>query len=253
MPDHDSLMQRCLALAARGAGYVSPNPLVGAVLVGPDGDVLGEGWHRRYGGPHAEAEAVRDAEARGHAGRLAEATLYVSLEPCSHHGKTPPCADLIVDRAIPRVVVAHEDPFPEVAGRGLRRLRAEVTVGVGEREARRLNEAFLRHVATGRPLVSLKWAQTLDGQVATRSGDSRWVSSEASRALVHRWRAEMDAVLVGAGTARADDPRLTVRHVEGPQPLRVVLDRAGALPPSLQLFSDAQAGRTLQEGIAAAQ
>jgi len=249
-------MQRCLDLAARGAGHASPNPLVGAVLVSPDGEVLGEGWHRAWGGPHAEVEAVRDAEARGHAGRLAEATLYVSLEPCSHHGKTPPCTDLVLERRIPRVVVAHEDPFPEVAGRGLRRLRAagvDVAVGVLAREARRLNEAFLRHVTTGRPLVTLKWAQTLDGQVATASGDSRWVSSEESRALVHRWRAEQDAVLVGAGTARADDPRLTVRHawpgrqpgLEGRQPLRVVLDRVGALPSSLRLFTDGHAGRTV--------
>jgi diaminohydroxyphosphoribosylaminopyrimidine deaminase/5-amino-6-(5-phosphoribosylamino)uracil reductase len=241
-------MRRCLALAVRGAGHVSPNPLVGAVLVGPDGAVLGEGWHGHYGGPHAEVEAVRDAEARGHAARLPEATLYVSLEPCSHHGKTPPCADLLVEKGIRRVVVAHEDPFPAVAGRGLARLRAagvDVAVGVLEREAKRLNEAFLRHVATGRPLVTLKWAQTLDGQVATASGDSRWVSSEESRRLVHRWRAEADAVLVGAGTARADDPQLTVRLVEGRQPLRIVLDRAGMLPPSLRLFSDADAGRTV--------
>ncbi|HLT45969.1 MAG TPA: bifunctional diaminohydroxyphosphoribosylaminopyrimidine deaminase/5-amino-6-(5-phosphoribosylamino)uracil reductase RibD, partial [Rubricoccaceae bacterium] len=241
-------MRRCLDLAARGAGHVSPNPLVGAVLVGPAGEVLGEGWHRAWGGPHAEVEAVRDAEARGHGDRLAEATLYVSLEPCSHHGKTPPCTDLVLEKRIPRVVVAHEDPFPAVGGRGLARLRAagvDVTVGVLEREAKRLNEAFLRHVAAGRPLVTLKWAQTLDGQVATASGDSRWVSSEASRTLVHRWRAEADAVLVGAGTARADDPRLTVRHVDGRQPLRVVLDRTGALPTSLRLFSDEHAGRTV--------
>ncbi|MDX1418982.1 MAG: bifunctional diaminohydroxyphosphoribosylaminopyrimidine deaminase/5-amino-6-(5-phosphoribosylamino)uracil reductase RibD [Rubricoccaceae bacterium] len=248
MTEHERWMQRCLDLATRGAGHVSPNPLVGAVLVSPDGEVLGEGFHARWGTPHAEVAAVRDAEARGHGDRLREATLYVNLEPCSHHGKTPPCADLLLERGVPRVVVAHEDPFPEVAGRGLRRLReagVDVTVGPLAAAARRLNEAFLRHVATGRPLVTLKWAQTLDGQVATASGDSRWVSSERSRALVHRWRAEADAVLVGAGTARADDPRLTVRHVDGRQPLRVVLDRTGTLPPSLQVFTDAHAGRTV--------
>ena len=248
MTEHERWMQRCLDLATRGAGHVSPNPLVGAVLVSPDGEVLGEGFHARWGTPHAEVAAVRDAEARGHGDRLREATLYVNLEPCSHHGKTPPCADLLLERGVPRVVVAHEDPFPEVAGRGLRRLReagVDVTVGTLAAAARRLNEAFLRHVATGRPLVTLKWAQTLDGQVATASGDSRWVSSERSRALVHRWRAEADAVLVGAGTARADDPRLTVRHVDGRQPLRVVLDRTGTLPPSLQVFTDAHAGRTV--------
>ena len=239
-------MDRALALAARGAGAVSPNPLVGAVLVGPDGDVWGEGWHGRYGGPHAEVWAVRDAEAGGYGSRLAEATLYVTLEPCSHWGKTPPCADLVVERGIGRVVVAHADPFPEVAGRGIARMReagVDVEVGVRARAARRLNEAFLTHVATGRPLVTLKTAATLDGQIATASGDSRWVSSPDARRLVHRQRSEADAVLVGAGTARADDPALTVRDapLSGGQPLRVVLDRTGALPPSLRLFADAEA------------
>lgn len=249
-PNAERWMRRALALARRGAGYVSPNPLVGAVLVGTDGAVLGEGWHRRYGGPHAEVEAVRDAEAKGHGGRLAECTLVVNLEPCSHWGKTPPCADLLVEKNIPSVVVGMEDPFPEVAGRGIARLRAagiEVAVGVREREARRLNEAFVRYVTMGRPLVTLKQAQTLDGAVATRAGDSRWVSSEKSRALVHRWRAETDAVLVGAGTARADDPALTVRHVpaRGWQPIRVVLDRTGALPDGLRLLTDEHAQKTV--------
>ena len=241
----EAAMDRALALATRGAGAVSPNPLVGAVLLGPDGEVWGEGWHGRYGGPHAEVWAVRDAERRGRGDRLGEATLVVTLEPCSHHGKTPPCADLVIDRGIPRVVVAQEDPFPEVAGRGLRRLReagVEVTVGVREHAARRLNEAFRTHVRTGRPLVTLKTAATLDGRVATATGDSRWVTSPDARALVHRWRAEADAVLVGGGTARADDPALTVRDVplaEGQrQPLRVVLDRTGSLPAPLRLFSD---------------
>lgn len=249
-------MRRALALAERGAGAVSPNPLVGAVLVGPGGEVLGEGWHGHYGGPHAEVEAVRDAEARGHAGRLAEATLYVSLEPCSHTGKTPPCTDLILEKRIPRVVVAMEDPFPAVAGRGIERLRAagvDVTVGVMEDEAKRLNEAFLHHVATGRPLVTLKIAQTLDGRVATRRGDSRWITDEPARALVHRWRATLDGVLVGTRTALRDDPALTVRHTwpgrpadfEPRQPVRVVLDRTGQLPPTLQLFTDAHAAQTV--------
>lgn len=246
-------MDRALTLAARGAGSVSPNPMVGAVLVAPDGEtVWGEGWHGRYGGPHAEVWAVRDAERRGYAHRLAEATMVVTLEPCSHTGKTPPCADLILDRKIPRVVIAHADPFSEVAGRGIARLRAagvDVTVGVREADARRLNEAFLTHVGTGRPLVTLKWALTLDGQVATSTGDSRWITSPEARALVHRWRAESDAVLVGAGTAAADDPSLTVRDVplrEGQQnPLRIVLDRTGRLSPTLRLFTDEHAARTV--------
>lgn len=248
MTEADRWMDRALALARRGAGAVSPNPLVGAVIVGPDGEVWGEGWHRRYGGPHAEVWAVRDAEQNGLAERLHEATLFVTLEPCSHHGKTLPCADLVIEKGVRRVVVAHEDPFPAVAGRGIERMRAagvEVEVGVREREARRLNEAFLKHVATGRPLVTLKTATTLDGQVATASGDSRWVTSPEARALVHRLRAEADAVLVGSGTARADDPALTVRDAplaDGQtQPLRVVLDRTGVLPPTLRLFTDGAA------------
>jgi len=252
-------MDRALALAARGAGAVSPNPMVGAVLLGPDGETWGEGWHRAYGGPHAEVWAVRDADARGFGDRLSEGTMVVTLEPCSHHGKTPPCADLIVARGIPRVVVAQQDPFPEVAGRGLGRMReagVEVTVGVREREARRLNEAFLTHVRTGRPMVTLKAAATLDGRIATRTGDSRWVTSPEARARVHRLRAEADAVLIGAGTARADDPALTVRDVpladgQG-QPLRVVLDRTGALPAGLRLFTDGAAPTlaVVAEGVA---
>ncbi|WP_420455332.1 bifunctional diaminohydroxyphosphoribosylaminopyrimidine deaminase/5-amino-6-(5-phosphoribosylamino)uracil reductase RibD [Rubrivirga sp.] len=246
--DLSAAMDRALALAARGAGAASPNPMVGAVLLGPDGETWGEGWHRRVGGPHAEVWAVRDADARGVGDRLAEATMVVTLEPCSHHGRTPPCADLLVERGIGRVVVAQEDPFPAVAGRGLARLReagVEVAVGVRGAEARRQIEAFRTLVTTGRPLVTLKTAATLDGRVATRTGDSRWVTSPPARALVHRWRAEADAVLVGAGTARADDPALTVRDValaEGQsQPLRVVLDRTGALRASLRLFTDGAA------------
>ncbi len=238
-------MKRAVALAARGAGAVSPGALVGAVVVGPGGDVWGEGWYGRYGGPHAEVWAVRDAQARGHGARLREAALVVTLEPCSHWGKTPPCADLVVETGFARVVVAHADPFPAVAGAGIARIRAAgipVQVGPGEQDARDVNAAFLTHTATGRPLVTLKVAATLDGQVATATGDSRWITGREARARVHRWRAESDAVLVGAGTALADDPALTVRDVPlGPgqrQPLRIVLDRTGALPPALALFTD---------------
>ncbi len=248
MSGHETWMRRALVLAQRGAGSVSPNPLVGCVIVGSSGKVLGEGWHGAYGGPHAEVWAIRDAERKHGTEALRNCTLYVNLEPCSHHGKTPPCADLIMEKGIPRVVVGMEDPFPRVSGSGIERLRAhgvEVTVGVLEHEAKRLNEAFTHHISTGRPLVTLKIAQSLDGSVATASGDSRWVSGEAARTLVHRWRAEQDAVLVGSGTARADDPALTVRHVEGRQPIRVVLDREGMLPSTLKLFTDEQAGETI--------
>lgn len=244
----DVWMRRCLNLAARGAGRASPNPMVGAVLVDADGTRLGEGWHERYGEPHAERRAVADVEERHGADVLQTATLYVNLEPCSHHGKTPPCVDLILEKGIPRVVVGTPDPFPAVAGRGIARLRehdVDVTVGVLEKECRRFNEAFFHHVRTGRPLVTVKVAQTLDGRVATVTGNSRWVSNMASRQLVHRWRSELDGVLVGSGTARTDDPALTVRYVDGRQPQRIVLDRTGACSPHLKLFSDAQAKYTV--------
>ncbi|MEZ4702765.1 MAG: bifunctional diaminohydroxyphosphoribosylaminopyrimidine deaminase/5-amino-6-(5-phosphoribosylamino)uracil reductase RibD [Rhodothermales bacterium] len=244
----DRWMRRCLELAARGAGQVSPNPMVGSVLVGADGQLLGEGWHERYGEAHAERNAIRDAERRHPGLSFEDATLYVNLEPCNHQGKTPPCTDILLEKRIGRVVVGMIDPFPAVAGAGVARLEAHgvrVCVGVLEAECRRFNEAFVHHIRTGKPLVTLKLAQTLDGSIATATGDARWVSGEASRALVHRWRAELDAVLVGAGTALADDPALTVRHVEGRQPVRVVLDREGVLPASLHLFSDRWAGSTV--------
>ncbi len=235
-------MQRCLELAARGAGHVSPNPMVGAVVVDATGTVLGEGWHQAYGGPHAERHAVAEALRRHGPEALRKATLYLNLEPCNHHGKTPPCTELILEKGIPRLVVGMVDPFPKVAGSGIARLRdqgVEVTVGLLEQDCRRFNEAFACHVATGRPLVTLKIAQTLDGHIATTSGEARWISGEAARRLTHRWRAELDGMLVGSGTARHDDPALTVRLVEGPQPVRLVLDRTGTLPPHLKLFCDA--------------
>ena len=240
-------MRRCLDLAREGAGAVSPNPMVGAVLVSPDGQVLGEGHHARYGGPHAEAHAIRTAREQHGPKALRDATLYVNLEPCNHHGKTPPCSDLILESHIPRLVVGTIDPFPAMKGASIRRLRNEgvaVEIGVLRDECRRFNEAFLHHVRTGRPLVTLKVAQTLDGRIATRTGDSRWISGTASRTQVHRWRAAQDAVLVGSGTARSDDPRLTVRHVDGRQPLRFVLDRTGRLSADRNLFSDAYAAHT---------
>jgi diaminohydroxyphosphoribosylaminopyrimidine deaminase/5-amino-6-(5-phosphoribosylamino)uracil reductase len=240
-------MRRCLALAERGAGTVSPNPMVGAVLVGADGTLLGEGWHGRYGGPHAERYALEQALADHGAGAVRQATLYVNLEPCSHHGKTPPCADLIIEHGVPRVAVGMTDPFPPVAGRGLARLRehgVEVIEDILGSVCRRFNEAFVHHVRTRRPLVTLKIAQTLDGRIATATGDSKWVSGTAARQLVHRWRAQLDGVLVGSGTARQDDPALTVRHVEGRQPVRLVLDRPGTLSPHLKLFADEFARHT---------
>jgi diaminohydroxyphosphoribosylaminopyrimidine deaminase / 5-amino-6-(5-phosphoribosylamino)uracil reductase len=233
-------LRRAIELADRGLGRVSPNPLVGAVVVKGD-EVLGEGWHGEFGGPHAEVvalDAAGDADVRG-------ATLYVSLEPCCHHGKQPPCTEAIVAAGIARVVVAGDDPSEKTAGRGLGILRdegVEVDVAGGELagRARLQNQAFRKHARTGRPWVLFKSAMSLDGKVATRAGDSKWISTESSRRTAHRWRATVDAVAVGIGTALADDPRLTAR-VEGVhhQPRHVVFDSLGRLPLDSQLVTSA--------------
>jgi diaminohydroxyphosphoribosylaminopyrimidine deaminase / 5-amino-6-(5-phosphoribosylamino)uracil reductase len=230
-------LQRTIELAARARGHTSPNPLVGAVVVKGD-RTIGEGWHAGAGLPHAEREAL-DACTESTAG----ATLYVSLEPCAHHGRTPPCTDAIVEAGIARVVVASDDPTPKASGRGLGVLRdegVEVELLDGElsHAARLLNQAFRKHARTGRPLVVLKSAMTLDGKVATRTGDSRWISGESSRARTHRWRAESDAVAVGIGTALLDDPLLTAR-IEGVtrQPRRVVFDSEARLPLASRLVA----------------
>ena len=239
-------MQRCQGLAMRAQSLASPNPKVGAVLIGVHGDILGEGWHARFGGPHAEVGAITNALERHGAEALRTATLYVNLAPCNHHGKTPPCVDLILKVGIPRVVVGMADPHAKAAG-GVARLRAEgvlVTEGVLEHACLRLNEAFVHHLTTGRPLVTLKIAQTIDGYIATKDGEARWITGPEARRRGHEWRAEMDAILVGAGAARADDPALTVRLAEGPQPDRFVLDGRGLLPARLKLFTDAHKRKT---------
>jgi diaminohydroxyphosphoribosylaminopyrimidine deaminase / 5-amino-6-(5-phosphoribosylamino)uracil reductase len=246
--EHERWMGRCLTLAAEGAGAVSPNPMVGAVLVTNGGFVLGEGRHRRFGGPHAEVEALADALSRHSPDEVAESTLYVNLEPCCHEGKTPPCTMRILESGIRRVVVGMTDPFPAVAGEGIRQLEnagVAVIEHVLESECVRLNEAFVRHIRHRLPLVVLKQAMTLDGRVATEQGDARWITGPDARALVHRWRTELDAVLVGSTTVRMDDPQLTVRHVDGRQPLRVVLDRGGVLDSGMRVFRDEHAHRTL--------
>src|SRR5687767_3170071 len=230
---------RAIALAENGRGRVSPNPMVGAVVV-LDGNVIGEGFHAAYGGPHAERAALADcvSDPRG-------ATMYVSLEPCCHHGQTPPCTDAIIEAGIARVVVASDDPTEKASGRGLGILRdegVEVVVADGEPafRARLLNQAFRKHARTGRPHVLFKSAMTLDGKVATRTGDSKWISGEASRRLAHHWRAECDAVAVGIGNALADDPLLTAR-IEGlhRQPRRIVFDSEARLPLDYQLVRGA--------------
>jgi len=227
-------MRRALRLARRGDGAVSPNPMVGAVLV-RDGVVVGEGWHRRFGGPHAEHHALADADdaARG-------ATLYVTLEPCAHHGKTPPCSDAIIQAGITRVIVAMTDPNRAVTGGGIDQLRTaglDVTVGLLGHEAARLNESFLRHVASDRPFVRLKSAASLDGRIATAQGESRWITGEEARRWAHRVRRLADAILVGVGTVLADDPRLDVRDDRPAKDLlRIVLDSRLKTPPAARLL-----------------
>ena len=234
-------MRRALDLAERGRGHVEPNPLVGAVLV-RDGKLLGEGWHRKFGDAHAEVEAIRAA------GDCQGATLYVTLEPCCHHGKTPPCTDAILRAGIGRVVAALEDPFPQVAGRGAKILReagVPIEFGVGADAARRQNAPYLTLLGLGRPHVHGKWAMTLDGKIATAAGDSKWISGDESRCLVHELRGRMDGVLVGIGTALADDPALTARPPGPRTPCRVVLDRLARLPTTSQLVRTARETPTL--------
>jgi diaminohydroxyphosphoribosylaminopyrimidine deaminase/5-amino-6-(5-phosphoribosylamino)uracil reductase len=239
--DHDHLT-RSIELAEFGLGRVHPNPMVGALIV-RDEKVLGEGWHAECGGPHAEVNAI--AAAGGPDADLSGATLYVSMEPCCHHGKTPPCTDAVIAAGITRVVVASDDPSEKAAGRGLGILRdegIEVHVADGDvaARARLINQAFRKHARTGRPWVLFKSAMTLDGKVATRTGDSRWISDESSRARAHRWRASVDAVAVGVGTALADDPQLTARvECVHHQPRRVVFDSTARLPLDAKLVAAA--------------
>lgn len=231
-------MRRALELARRGEGRVEPNPMVGGVIASPGGDVVGEGWHQVCGGPHAEIVALAAAgdRARG-------ATLYVTLEPCCHHGKTPPCTDAIVAAGITRVVVAAGDPFPEVAGGGLAALRAAgvaVEAGLLETEAVRLTAPFRTLISRGRPWVIAKWAASLDGRLAAAPGGDRWISSPGSLALVHELRGRVDGVLVGIGTALADDPLLTARP-EGPRrAVRIVVDGGARLPAESRLVGSAR-------------
>ena len=225
-------LRRALELAERGRGRVSPNPLVGAVVV-RDGEVVGEGWHAELGDLHAERVALADCRERGSVS--AGATMYVTLEPCAHQGRQPPCVEAILEAGISRVVIASDDPREKAAGRGPGILRdggVEVEFAAGEEAsaARLLNQPFRKHARTGLPLVTLKLAMSLDGHTSTQPGDSPWISSERSRELVHRWRAESDAIAVGIGTALADDPLLTARVSDARQPVRVVFDRQARLP-----------------------
>jgi len=229
-------MQRAMELARLGLGSVSPNPMVGCVVVYED-KIIGEGFHRQYGGPHAEVYAIDSVQKKE---LLSESTVYVSLEPCAHFGKTPPCADLLVASGVKKVVIANVDPNPQVAGKGIAILEnagIELQVGVMEKEGLELNRRFFKYISQKKPYVILKWAETADGFIARPDYSSKWISNEYSRKLVHKWRTEEDAVLVGKNTALHDNPMLNVRHWPGKNPLRIVLDRNLQLPQTLNLFS----------------
>ena len=236
--DETSAMRRALELARRGEGLVEPNPQVGAVVLAADGRIVGEGWHAHCGGPHAEVVALAAAGEAARGG-----TLLVTLEPCCHHGKTPPCTEAVIAAGVKRVVVGAGDPFPAVSGRGIARLReagVEVVVGCLQAEAERVTAPFRRLVRDGRPWVIAKWAMSLDGRIAACGGDSRWISGEASRALVHALRGRMDAIMVGIGTALADDPLLTARPAGPRTALRIVVDSKARLPVASRLVQTAR-------------
>ncbi len=240
MPVHEIYMQRCIELARLGAGLVSPNPMVGAVIVCGD-QIIGEGYHQVYGQAHAEVNAINnvfenyaDAEEL-----LKKATLYVNLEPCAHTGKTPPCSGLIISYHIPTVVVGCRDTFEKVDGKGIEKLRhagVEVIEDILKEECLTLNKRFFTRIHKQRPYIILKWAKTANGFFSTHDGSQRWITSKASQKLVHKWRSEEDAVLIGKNTALYDNPQLNVREWEGRNPIRIVVDRNLELPPHLNVF-----------------
>ena len=237
-------MNRCIELARLGMGRVSPNPMVGAVIVCDD-HIIGEGYHEAFGEAHAEVNALKsvlDNHADGHE-LLKRSTIYVSLEPCVHFGKTPPCADLIINNNIPRAVIGCRDPYGHVNGKGIEKLRdagVEVVEGVQEDDCISLNKRFNTRIKEQRPYIILKWAQTQDGFFAPADGSKKWITSLASKQLVHRWRSEEDAILIGKNTALADDPQLNVRNWSGRSPVRIIVDRNLELPVSLKIFDQSQ-------------
>lgn len=240
MKDNNDIyyMKRAIELARKGEGRTSPNPLVGAVIV-KAGRIIGEGYHKYYGGNHAEIEAINNAEES-----VKGATIYVNLEPCSHYGKTPPCALRLVEEGVNKVVIGIVDPNPKVSGQGIKILEdngIEVAVGVLEKETKELNEVFIKYIASGMPFVYLKYAMTLDGKIATTNGDSKWISNEKSRQEVHKLRNKVGGIMVGINTIITDDPSLTTRVENGKDPIRIIVDSNCRIPPKamvLQIESD---------------
>lgn len=231
-------MQRCLDLAAKGIGHVAPNPMVGCVIVYED-RIIGEGYHQQYGGPHAEVNAINSVVDES---LLQHCTLYVNLEPCSHYGKTPPCANLIVTKKIPRVIIGSYDPNPLVAGKGIQLLRengVEVITEVLKDESDFLNRRFFTFHTKKRPYIILKWAQSADGFIAPDGNKPYWLTNDVSKKLVHQWRAEEPGIMVGHNTVLTDNPQLTVRHTNGKNPTRITLDRNLRLPSTMRIFDAA--------------
>ena len=239
MTQDEQYMGRALELACHGLGQVSPNPLVGCVIVHKD-TIIGEGWHQKLGEAHAEVNAIRSVQNKA---LLKESTVYVTLEPCSHHGRTPPCADLLIKHQVKKVIVAVPDPNPLVRGQGIDKLeKAEIQVetGILKDQALEVNRRFFTYINKKRPYIILKWAQTRDGFIARSNYDSKWISGQESRLLVHQWRSEEDAIMIGTNTARYDNPRLNVREIQGQDPTRVVIDKHLQLPGGLHLFEGSQ-------------
>ena len=240
MTNHELYMHRCLELAQNGLGRVAPNPLVGCVIVHKD-TIIGEGFHGEFGGPHAEINALNSVSDKT---LLPESTLYVNLEPCCHHGKTPPCTDRIIAEGIGKVVIGMQDPFPEVSGKGIQMLKqagVEVVKDILEKECRWINRRFIRFYDSKRPYIILKWAQTIDGFIdkkrTTDDAGINWITNEHTRMLVHKWRTQEQGVMIGANTAIKDNPRLTAREWAGRNPLRVVVDKTNELNGILQIFN----------------
>jgi diaminohydroxyphosphoribosylaminopyrimidine deaminase / 5-amino-6-(5-phosphoribosylamino)uracil reductase len=238
---HEGYMHRCIELAKLGSGYVAPNPMVGAVLV-HDGKITGEGYHQKFGGPHAEVNCINSVSEMDK-NKISSSVLYVTLEPCSHFGKTPPCTDLIIANQIPEVVIGCRDPFKEVDGKGIEKLKAagvKIVYGILEKECQQLNKRFFTFQIKHRPYIILKWAETADRKIAGDGTNRLFISNEKTNRFVHKWRSEEAAILVGTNTALLDDPELTTRNWEGPSPVRAVIDMNLKLPLSLKIFNDKQ-------------
>ncbi|HHW60701.1 MAG TPA: bifunctional diaminohydroxyphosphoribosylaminopyrimidine deaminase/5-amino-6-(5-phosphoribosylamino)uracil reductase RibD [Syntrophomonadaceae bacterium] len=238
-------MQHAISIAARAHGRTEPNPMVGALIVDENGIIVGEGYHQQAGTAHAEIHALRQAGSRAR-----HATVYVSLEPCSHYGHTPPCTEALIEAGVKRVVIAMQDPNPQVAGNGIKRLQAagiEVETGILEQEAARLNEVFIKHIQTGLPFIASKTAMTLDGKIATKTGDSKWISNEQSRHYVHQLRNQYQAIMVGIGTVMIDDPRLNTRLETSSKrdPVRVIIDTKLDIPVQSRIVQSAEQQKTV--------